>query len=90
MRNVLSALVCALVLPVAACSIDVHHSYRVNHAELPVYPDARPVEAHAPEANCQFYGQFCRDVRRAPNFRERRHPERILEFYRVAPGCRQE
>jgi len=83
MRNILTAAVCALVLPVTACSIDIHHGYWVNHADLPVYPDARPVASDdAPEANVSFTGSFAETYVVPRTFESDDTPERILEFYR--------
>lgn len=83
MRTVLVASVFALVLPVTSCSIDVHHRDRHNNVDLPVYPDARPVNVEpASEANVSFTGRFAETNVAPRTFESDDAPEMILDFYR--------
>src|SRR5688572_18853061 len=83
MRTVLVASVFALVLPVTACSVDVHHGGMHDNADLLVYPDARPVNVeHASEATVSFTGSFAETNVVPRTFESDDAPETILDFYR--------
>ena len=83
MRTVLVASVFALVLPVTSCSIDVYHGDGHDNVDLPVYPDARPVNVeHASEANVSFTGSFAETNVVPRTFESDDAPEMILDFYR--------
>ena len=83
MRAVLVASVLALVLPATACSIDVHHRVVDTNVDLPVYPDARPVNLeHASEADVSFTGSFAETKVVPRAFESDDAPGMILDFYR--------
>ena len=83
MRTVLVAGVVALVLPVTSCSIDVYHGDVDYNVDLPLYPDARPVDVgHPSEANVSFSGSFAETNVVPRTFESDDAPEMILDFYR--------
>ena len=91
MRTALIAGAFALVLPSAACSVDVYPGPLYNTVDLPVYPAARPVQAERPsDPNVTFTGNFgdTNVVRRA--FESHDTPEKILDFYRKVLRARGE
>jgi hypothetical protein len=82
MRIVLAASVFALVLPGTSCSVDIHHGYS-DYIDLPVYPDARPVDDERPPGtNVSFEGSFSDTNVVRQTFESDDTPEMVLDFYR--------
>ncbi|HZJ31678.1 MAG TPA: hypothetical protein VFD21_08920 [Vicinamibacterales bacterium] len=83
MRTALIAGVCALVLPIAACSIDVYPGPLNHTVDLPAYPAARPVNAERPsDPDVTFSGNFGETNVVPRAFESDDTPEMILDFYR--------
>jgi hypothetical protein len=81
--QILAACALALTLPFASCSIDIRSGDVSHHHNLPIYPDARPVEfRRESEASLSFSGNFSK-TRVVPwMFESDDPPETILEYYR--------